>query len=158
MAGSRESRKHLGFTDSTEASGAAPNVSVGSEAFGYVFQIGPQTVAIGAPIFFNNSGPLNGINHNAGKDSLDITLNGTYNITFSVYTVNNNPQDWAIAVNGINTAQFNSAGQSITGTAALNLKAGDKVTLRNVNTSPDPATLRTTDTITAYILIYKISA
>jgi len=157
-AGPRGRREPLDFTGSTLTPGTSLGISVGSEAFGYVFQIGPQTIAVGAPVLFSNNGPINGINHIAGRDSIEITLDGTYNITFSVYTTNNNPQDWAIAVNGVNTARFNSAGQSITGTTSLNLNKGDRVTLRNVNTSPDPATLRSTDTITAYVLIYKISA
>ena len=157
-AGPRGRRGPRGYTGSTGASGTSLRIAVGSESFGYVFQIGPETGAVGAPVNFSNNGPLNGINHTAGRDSIGITLDGTYNITFSVYTTNNNPQDWAIAVNGVYTARFNSAGQTITGTTSLNLNAGDRVTIRNVNTFPNPATLRSSDTITAYVLIYKISA
>lgn len=127
-------------------------------AWGYVFQINTQSVVVGANVNFSNNGPLNGITHNPGTSRIQVTLAGTYNITFSVYTAQNNPQDWAIAVNGTNRARFNSAGQTITGTASLELEANDTVTIRNVNTSPDPAMLRTGDFTTAYVLIYKVDS
>jgi hypothetical protein len=76
-------------------------------------------------------------------------------MTFSVYTANNNPQDWAVVVNGTIRSEFTSAGQTITAATSLVLAAGDNVTIRNVNTLPNPATLRSGDVTTAYLLIYK---
>jgi hypothetical protein len=127
-------------------------------AFGYVFQINTQTVAVGANVRFSNNGPLNSINHTPGTAGIEVTLDGIYNITFSVYTTQNNPQDWAVVVNGVVRSEFSSAGQSITGSTSLNLKALDNVTIRNVNTIPDPATLRVGNFITAYVLIYKVDS
>jgi len=128
----------------------------GLVAWGYVYQIGTQTIAQGAPVDFSNNGPLNGITHTVGTSEIGITVNGTYNIAFSLYTTNNNPQDWGVAVNGIVRSEFNSAGQSITGITSLVLSAGDRVTIRNVATLPDPATLRPNSTTTAQVLIYKV--
>ncbi|MEN6460716.1 MAG: hypothetical protein ABFC94_05000 [Syntrophomonas sp.] len=130
----------------------------GLTTWGYVFQIGAETIAVGSPVTFSNNGPLNGITHTAGASGIGITLSGTYNLTFSVYTANNNPQDWGVVVNGTVRSEFNSAGQTMTGTVSLVLNAGDNVTIRNVATSPDPATLRSTNTTTAYVLIYKVNS
>jgi len=127
-------------------------------AWGYVFQINTQTIPVGANVNFSNNGPLNGISHTPGTGTVTVDAAGTYNITFSVYTTQNNPQDWAVVVNGVNRQRFNSAGQTISGTTSLALNADDRVTLRNVATSPDPATLRTGDFTTAYILIYKVDS
>lgn len=125
-------------------------------AWGYVYQIGTETVARGANLTFSNNGPLNGINHNIDSATIEVTQAGTYNITFSVYTTQNNPQDWAVVINGTVRSEFNSAGQTITGTTSLTLNAADRVTIRNVNTLPDPATLRIGNFTTAYVLIYKV--
>lgn len=127
------------------------------EAWGYVYQMNTQTVPVGANVNFSNNGPLNGITHTPGTATVTVTAAGTYNLTFSIYTTQNNPQDWAVVVNGTARQRFNSAGQTITGTTALTLEAGDRVTIRNVATSPDPATLRTGDFTTAYMLIYKVN-
>ena len=138
--------------------------TAGLRAFGYVYQIGTETVALGSPVTFSNNGPLNNITHTTGTSSIGITVAGTYNIAFTINTSNNNPQDWAIAVNGSNLFEFNAAGQSITGIAALVLNVGDNVTIKNVGTvTPNPgggdfATLRLTDTISAAVLIYKVDA
>jgi len=127
-------------------------------AFGYVFQKNTETVAVGSPVTFSNNGPLKRISHAPGSSGIGITLAGTYNLTFSIYTNQNNPQDWAVAVNGIIQAEFNSAGQSITGTISIGLKAGDTVTILNANTVPDPANLREGDFTTAYVLLYKVGS
>ncbi|PKM76812.1 MAG: hypothetical protein CVU90_10320 [Firmicutes bacterium HGW-Firmicutes-15] len=125
-------------------------------AWGYVYQIGTQSVAIGSPIDFSNNGPLNAITHTPGTSSINISVTGVYNIAFAINTTNTNPQDWGVVVNGIIQAEFNAAGQSITGIASLVLSSGDTVTIRNVASLPDPAVLRITDTISASVLIYKV--
>lgn len=125
-------------------------------AYGYVYQIGSQSIAVGSPLAFSHNGPLRGITHTAGTSGINVGEDGVYNIAFSVYTQNNNPQDWAVAVNGVNRSRFNSAGQTISGITSLSLRAGDNVTIRNVATLPNPATLRSTDTTTAQVLIYRV--
>ncbi len=127
-------------------------------AWGYVYQIDTQTIAVGANVTFNNNGPLNGINHTPGTATIEVTLGGTYNIVFSIYTTQNNPQGWAVVVNGIPQSEFSSAGQTMMAATTLTLDAMDRVTIRNANTIPDPATLRTGDVITAYVMIYKVDS
>lgn len=128
----------------------------GLAAFGYVFQANTETVAVGSPITFSDNGPLKAISHTPGGSGIGIIRSGAYNLTFGVYTNQNNPQDWAVVVNGIIRSEFNSAGQTITGTTSLRLKAGDTVTILNVNTVPDPAILRSGEFTTAYVLLYKV--
>jgi len=160
-SGGRSSGRSNGETSDILLAGELPAGSpIGASlaAWGYVFQINTQTVAVGANINFSNNGPLNGISHTPGTATVIVAADGTYNLTFSVYTTQNNPQDWAVVVNGVNRQRFNSAGQTISGTTSLALNADDRVTLRNVATSPDPATLRTGDFTTAYMLIYKVDS
>lgn len=127
-------------------------------AWGYVYQVGPQTVAVGSNVTFTDNGPLNGIVHMPGGPTIEVSMDGVYNIEFAVYTSQNNPQDWAVVINGVSRSRFNSAGQTLVAATILNLNALDRVTIRNVNTIPDPATLREGDVISAYVLIYKVDS
>ncbi len=135
----------------------AEDINISSlSAWGYVYQIGPQTVAVGSNVTFTDNGPLNGIVHTPGSPTIEVAAGGVYNIEFSVYTSLNNPQDWAVVINGVSQSRFTSAGQTITAATTLNLAARDRVTIRNANTIPDPATLREGNVITAYVRIYKV--
>jgi hypothetical protein len=127
-------------------------------AWGYVYQLGSQTVAVGSNVTFTDNGPLNGIVHMPGGPTIEVTMDGVYKIEFAVYTSQNNPQDWAVVINGVARARFNSAGQTLVAATILNLNAQDRVTIRNVNTIPDPARLREGDVISAYVLIYKLDS
>jgi hypothetical protein len=127
-------------------------------AFGNVFQIGTESIPVGSNITFGSNGPLFNLTHTLGTAPIVVGLAGIYNIAFEINTSNNNPQDWAIQVNGVNRAEFNAAGQSITGLATLALNAGDAVTINNIATVPDPAVLRTTNTISASIYFNKVDA
>ena len=133
-------------------------VGASLEAWGYVYQINTQTVPVGSNVNFSDNGPLNGITHPPGTATITVTAAGTYNLTFSVYTAQNNPQDWSVVVNGTARQRFNSAGQTLSGTTSLTLNAGDRVTIRNSGTAPDPATLRSGDFTTAFVLIYKVDS
>ena len=132
-----------------------PNLS-SLDAWGYVFHVSSQSIAVGAPLNFSNNGPLMGINHEPGTSNIQVAAAGTYSISFGIYTAQNNPQDWAVVVNGMVRSRFNSAGQTIHGTTLLTLNANDGVTIRNVNTLPSPATLRQGPFTTAYVLIMKV--
>lgn len=125
-------------------------------AWGYVYQLGAQTITVGSNVTYSNNGPLNGINHEPEDSTIEVVMAGTYNIVFAIYTNQNNPQDWAVVINGRPQSRFNSAGQSLTAATTLTLEAMDRVTIRNVNTVPDPATLREGDFITAFVMIYKV--
>lgn len=125
-------------------------------AWGYVYQISTQTVAVGDSINFSSNGPLFGITHTPGDTHIEVSSAGIYNLTFAVYTNRNNPQVWSVVVNSGVRQMFNASGQTFTGTTTLTLNANDRVTIRNSGTIPDPAVLRTGDFTTAYVLIYKV--
>ena len=112
-----------------------------------------QTVATGADILFSNNGPLNGITHVAGTSQIGITIAGTYNIAFAVYSAGGNPQDWGITVNNEVVARFQANGQNLSANYLLVLAAGDIVTIRSVVSTPNPVPLRQADTISAWVLI-----
>lgn len=133
-----------------------PEMISSLDAWGYVFHINTQQIATGAPVNFSNNGPLTGIVHQPGGSNIEVAASGIYNITFGIYTAQNNPQDWAVVVNGQVRSRFNSAGQTIQGSTLLALNANDGVTIRNVNTLPSPATLRSGPFTTAYVLILKV--
>lgn len=143
-----------GLSEALKSAGE-PNVS-SLDSWGYVFHINTQNIAVGAPVNFSNNGPLMGITHAPGTSNIEVAAAGTYNISFAVYTAQNNPQDWAVVVNGVVRSRFNSAGQAIHGSTLLTLNANDRVTIRNVNTLPNPATLRQGPFTTAYVLILKV--
>jgi hypothetical protein len=126
----------------------------GLSAFGYIFQVDTESIAVGSPVTYNNNGPLKGITHTAGTSGIGITISGTYDIIFSLYTIAN-PQDWGIAVNGTVRAEFLANGSNLTASASLVLNAGDNVTIKNVNTVPNPAVLKSGTVITAYVLLFK---
>lgn len=133
-----------------------PELISSLDAWGYVFHINTQQIAIGAPINFSNNGPLTGIVHQPGGSNIEVASAGIYNITFGVYTAQNNPQDWAVVINGQVRSRFNAAGQTINGSTLLSLNANDGITIRNVNTLPSPATLRSGPFTTAYVLVLKV--
>jgi len=147
-----------GATGPTGRTGATgPTGPSGLAAFGYVFQLGTETVPVGADISFSNNGPLFNVAHAAGTAPIIVNAAGTYNIAFAVYTANNNLQDWGVAVNNVVVADFNSAGMSLSAATTLNLNAGDVVTIRNVSTGAQEATLRTTSTISAWVQLFKVN-
>jgi len=133
-----------------------PEMISSLNAWGYVFHVNTQQIATGAPVNFSDNGPLTGIVHQPGGSNIEVSATGVYSVTFGIYTAQNNPQDWAVVVNGTVRSRFNSAGQTIQGSTLLALNANDSVTIRNVNTLPSPATLRSGTFTTAYVLILKV--
>ncbi|KAF1085298.1 hypothetical protein SPSYN_01434 [Sporotomaculum syntrophicum] len=132
-------------------------IITGLAAFGFVFQIGTQNVPVGDDINYSNNGPLFNITHAPGEEGITVELAGVYDISFGIYTSQNNPQDWAVAVNDAIVAEFNGAGQTIVAAVTLDLNAGDIVTIRNVATGgAEGATLREEDTISSWVKINKL--
>lgn len=125
-------------------------------AFGYVFNntTSSQSIAVGSNVLFNSNGPLKHIMHTPGTDSILINHAGIHNIAFSIYTWANNFQVWGVAVNGVVLSHFEADGRNITSSISLSLNANDIITIRNVDTIPNLALLRT-GVISAYVLIYK---
>ena len=118
---------------------------MGLVAFGYVFdnETPNQVIPIGADVLFsNNNGPLFNIGHTPGTSQIIIFLAGNYNINFAIYTSGNNPQEWGITVDGVIEQEFSASGQVMSLGATLTLSAGSIVTIRNLGTLPNPASLR----------------
>jgi len=130
-------------------------------ACGYVFDNNltgtPQTVAVGSDVVFNSNGPLKGVTHTLGTSTITVNDAGSYNITFGISTQGNNPMVWGIAVNGVVQSLFNCGGQTIVESAKLSLNAGDIISIRNVATMPDPATLRI-ECNSAWVQIDKVNS
>ena len=143
-----------GFTGPT---GPAGTGGAGLSAFAFIYQIGTATVLVGSDINYSNNGPLLNITHTAGTAPIIVGLNGVYNISFIINTQGNNPEDWAIFVNGVQQLEFSAAGQSITAQASLSLTAGDFITIRNIATTPS-AILRVGNTVSTSVLINKVNA
>ncbi|MDD2303694.1 MAG: hypothetical protein PHP53_03290 [Prolixibacteraceae bacterium] len=125
-------------TWSTPATGGS-----GLSAFGYVFQlatIADATVVGGADVPFSNNGPLYGINHTAGTTTFTVPATGSYKVDYLVSVTSGIGSAIAVAVNGTVDASTNItclvATGHITGTAMLNLAAGDVLTLRNNSATP----------------------
>jgi len=119
---------------------------VGLAAFGCVFDFqatNAQSVPVTEDVLSNSNGPLHEISHTADTSDIGVNLAGVYKIDFAVYTMANNPQQWGVAVNGVVQSTFQAAGQGMVADATLSHNAGDIVTIRNVATVPNPATLRT---------------
>jgi hypothetical protein len=140
------------------------NMGTRVTAFGYVFEeraAAPfQTVAAGGDITFSDNGPLNNITHVPGTAPIIITIPGTYEISFGVFSTVN-PQDWGITLNNAVIASFDAAGQSLTATFKLTITdipvGGAVVTIRNVSPNNVPNALRTVaNFISAWVDIEKL--
>jgi hypothetical protein len=119
--------------------------SGGLSDYGYVYNLGGQTVALEADVVFDSNGPLSaGITHGLGAASVTILNAGDYKVTFIVTGVE--PNQFALAVNGTALAAAiygSGAGtQQTTGQAIITMAAGDVLTLRN-HTSAAAVTLQT---------------
>ena len=101
--------------------------------YGYIYNLTPQTVAIEAPILFDNTGPVLGVIHAPGTPDIEVVEAGTYSITYSVSGTE--PNQFAIFVNGApvpSTVYGSGAGtQQNTGQAILELGAGDIINIVN---------------------------
>ena len=122
-----------------------PPSPVITHTYGYVYEneATSQTVAVNADVKFSNNGALQGVIHDAGSSIITVSEAGIYNLTFGISTFANNPQYWGIAVNGTVQQKFAGSGQTYPiGSTILALNAGDTISLRNLGTVPDPATIR----------------
>lgn len=128
------------------------------QAYGYIFQVGTESVPLNTNVNYSNNGPLLNIVHIPGTAPIVVGLAGIYNISLVVNTSLNNPAGFSIFVNGVSQANFVSGGQNLTALASLPLNAGDSITIRNTATSPDPAVLRTGTSVSSTVLINKVDA
>jgi len=105
----------------------------GISAYGYIFNLTPQTVPIGGSVTFDSTGPLLGVTHAIGSASVNVVAAGDYAIDFSVSGTE--PNQFALFVNGVQavgSVYGSGAGtQQNTGFLIVTLSAGDTLTLRN---------------------------
>lgn len=122
-----------GLVVTTPAGTTIVGAGATGSAYGYIYNLTAETVAVSAPVIFDSSGPLLGITHTPSSDAIGVVNAGTYAITFSVSGVE--PNQFAIAINGTpNAATVYGSGagtQQNTGQAILTLAAGDTITLVN---------------------------
>jgi hypothetical protein len=131
--------------------------------YAYIYNLGPQVVAVGADVLFDTNGILSGITHVPSSSLITVTTSGVYKVTFSVSAVE--PNQMALALNGVvvpGTTYGSGAGtQQNTGQATIQLSPGDVLTLRNAG-SPIAVTLPTltggfTPNVNASLTIEKLA-
>ncbi|MFN5746144.1 MAG: BclA C-terminal domain-containing protein [Methylococcaceae bacterium] len=107
--------------------------------------IADSTVVGGADIPLSNNGPLNGPSHIPSTTVISVSDNGVYQVSYSVNITAGVGSQIAIAVNGTvhpstPITALVATGQ-VSGTAQLELTAGDVITLRNNSATPLVMTL-----------------
>jgi hypothetical protein len=137
----------LGPSGSTGPAGATggagatgPAGTNGLAEYAYIYNVGPETVAVGADISFdtNGAGALTaGIAHTAGSTVINLLTAGTYKVAFSVSGVE--PSQMALFLNGSlvpGTVYGSGAGtQQNTGQAIFTVGAGDVLAVRNYSSA-----------------------
>jgi BclA-like protein len=112
---------------------AGPQGPAGQPNYGYIYNLGAQTVAIEAPVVFDSNGPLSGFTHIAATSSIGVVSTGTYLIDFS--TSGTQVNQFAVMDNGTaiaGTTYGSGAGtQQNNGQVIVTLAAGDILTLVN---------------------------
>ena len=151
----------IGATGVTGATGN--NGTNGILAYGYVYAVTPQSVAIDAPVLFDTNGPLSNITHTPTSGSIVVANTGVYSVMFSVSGTESN--QFAVFVNGSSNASAiygSGAGtQQNNGQCILSLTASDSITLVN-HSSASAVTLAsivggTQANVTASVLIIRIA-
>jgi hypothetical protein len=115
-----------------------PAGTSGLSEYAYVYNLTPQTVAIGADVTFDSNGIMTpGITHAPGSTGIALTEAGDYKVTFSVS--GSEPNQMALVVNGApvpGTIYASGAGtQQNSGQAIIAIAAGDVITVRNHQSS-----------------------
>lgn len=123
-----------------------PGPPGGIAQFGYVYNVQPvevpQIVVVEAPVVFSSNGALSpGIVHVPGTAPIVVTVGGTYEVLFSITSVE--PNQFTLFVNGVpqvGTTYGNALGGQTSGMAQLAIPTGGIVTLVN-HTSTTSVTL-----------------
>jgi BclA C-terminal domain len=142
--------------------GPAGSGGTGLSAFGYSYHVATianATVVGGADVPFSNNGPLSGVSHTAGTTTLTVPTTGVYRVSYVVNITAGIGSAPALAVNGtVDSSTAISAlvaTGNISGTALLQLAAGDVLTLRN--NSAVPMTLLLAPGVGAQLTIEKLN-
>jgi hypothetical protein len=121
-----------------------PQGTAATVAYGYIYNLAAQVVAIEAPVTFDTNGPLSGFTHAPGTAGLVAVSSGTYLVDFSVTGVE--PSEFALFDNGapITGSTYGSGAgtQQNDGQVIVALSAGDVLTLVN-HSSAAAVTLQT---------------
>ena len=121
--------------------GAQMRIMIADANYGYeVATIGAATVVGGADVPFSNNGPLTGVTHTSDTTTFIVNVQGTYLINYDVSMTTGVGSQLAIAVNGTVDASTPItalvATGEISGSAVIDLAAGDVITLRNNSAIP----------------------
>lgn len=153
------------FVGPMGATGPTGITGTGLSEFGFIYNTTAQTVPTGGDITFDTTGiTTSGITHTAPSSDITVTTPGTYEVTFSVSTLE--PSQFGLFVNDTfvpgSVYGSGSGAQENTGQVLVTLAAGDVLTLRNFTSSSD-VTLQTTAGGTeantnASILLKKLDA
>ncbi|GKV68952.1 hypothetical protein NCCP2716_14500 [Sporosarcina sp. NCCP-2716] len=106
--------------------------------YAYVYNLTPQTVAIGADVIFDSNGIMTpGITHIPGTSQITVLISGDYEVTFSVSGTE--PNQFTLFKNGLpvaGTTYGSGAGtQQNNGQAIISVIANDILTLRNYSSA-----------------------
>ncbi len=134
--------------------------------YGYIYNIGTQTVSIDADVLFSNNQALKGITHNPGTAEININSSGVYDIKYYAYPQNRTQFELFVKDSPLAVASSSLYGQSngndfIYGQVIAALMAGDVLTLRLRDTAGMSTALVVSpgggfDTVNASVSILKI--
>ena len=151
-------------TNGTNGTAGATGAAGGLSQYAHIYNLAAQVVAIEADTLFSHNGVITaGITHVAGTSQVTLVNSGSYEIGFSLSTIE--PGQFALFLNGtvVGASIFGSGAgtQQNNGHVILVASAGDVITLRN-HSSASPVTLQTlaggTQTsVNASILIRKVN-
>lgn len=128
-----------GLMGPTGATGATGSQLLG---YGYIYNTTGQIVGVGNDITFDSNGPLLGVTHIAGTDTITLTSAGTYSITYFVSGTGAN--QFTLYVSGIAAASTIYGSGSLTiGQAIITTFGANTLSLRN-NVSAGSITLAAT--------------
>jgi BclA C-terminal domain/Collagen triple helix repeat (20 copies) len=123
--------------DTGPAGATGPAGTAATVAYGYIYNLAAQTVAIETPVSFDTNGPLSGFTHTPGNAGLVVVSSGTYLVDFSI--TGDEPSEFALFDNGdpISGSIYGSGAgtQQNDGQVIVALSAGDVLTLVNHSSS-----------------------
>jgi hypothetical protein len=130
-------RGATGATGSTGGTGATGPAGGGLSAYGYIYALIRQDVAIDAAVLFDAQSDLVNIENKVGSSDIGILENGNYLVGFSI--TGTEPNQFAIFVNGRvvpGSIYGSGAGtQQNNGQVIVRLEKGDTVTLVNYHSA-----------------------
>ncbi len=122
-----------GATGATGSPGViGPQGPAGQPDYGYIYNLGAQTVPVEGVVLFDSNGPLSGFTHTTGSASITVGSTSTYLVNFSVSGTQ--LSQFSLFINGIpaaGTTYGAGAGTQNDGQAIVSLAVGDVLTLVN---------------------------